>query len=127
MDLVRTERGWAGHFICSLKCQWHRNTLIEDRDTGRAIVISSVGQMPDALHPDKYAEIGARRYYETMVFIGKREGEYIEADTTRQIFMDVPWAVKEYPEGTTDLKAEKIHEENVDNVFFRFDELYKTA
>lgn len=128
MKIKRTERGWAGHFCCGIKCQWHRNTLIEDEETGRGFVISSVGQMPDELNPKRYAEIGAFRYYETMVFVAKPSFPYIEADVTRQVFLEgIPWSVKEYPKGNVDLLAEDVHEKNVNYVIAKFDELYKTA
>lgn len=125
MNLTRIERGWAGHFVMGIKCQWHRNTLILDSDSGRGIIVSSVGQLPDENHPDKYIQIGAFRYYETMVFIARQEGEYMDADVTRQVFPETKWYVSDYPEGTTDLKAEEIHEHNVAAVLSNFETYYK--
>lgn len=125
MNLERIERGWAGHFCCGKDCQWRRNTLVIDKDTGKGIVISSVGQLLNYFDKRQYIEIGARRYYETMVFVAKEKGGYIEADVGKQIFSPdgMQWYVSEYPKGKTDLKAEKIHEGHVDYVIKNFEKL----
>ena len=64
----RTERGWAGHFICAENCQFRRNTLLEYGD--RKWVISTVGRLLTTDYKTKklkFDTIGAgNRYYETM-------------------------------------------------------------
>jgi len=123
MNLKRIERGWSGHFICAIKCQWHRNTLVIDEESNKAIVISSVGQMPNPMNEGKYSEIGAGRYYETMIFKAVFDGDYWEADVKNQIFTENDWMVSDYPKGTVDLKAEQIHESNVEFVIANFEKL----
>lgn len=106
-------------------CSWHRNTLIEHSD-GRGIVISSVGACsPNA--DGKHEMIGAGRYYETMVFRAKKEGSYVEADVSRQLFIkDMNWYVNDAPATGVDLKAEEIHENHVRYVTFNFDEVWNS-
>ncbi len=62
--MKRTERGWAGHFICAERCRFRRNTLLEIGDM--AIVVSTVGAMMSR-GEDKPETIGHERYYETKV------------------------------------------------------------
>lgn len=81
-DLVIKERGWAGHFIASRWCRFRRNTLITKGK--KHVVVSTVG----SYHPRDCAEmseIGIERYYETMVFEGSQQGEYIDADVAREL------------------------------------------
>ena len=120
--MERTERGWAGHFCCSYKCQWHRNTLIEHE--GKYLIVSSVGQMLENFKTMEYEEIGLNRYYETMVFVGKNEGPYIDCDTQKQRYFEGEWSVEEYPKEGTDLKAEENHENAVKYVMEHFDDVY---
>jgi hypothetical protein len=78
--MKRIERGWAGHFCMGVECNWRRNTLIED-DKGRYIVVSSVGALPvidKKGYRTKFQEIGFKRYYETMIFVGHEDGIFIE-------------------------------------------------
>lgn len=127
MGIKRTERGWAGHFICGVDCNWRRNTLVEDK-RGRGIVISSVGALPIRDRNGNridFAPIGIGRYYETMVFVAKREGLFIEADVSKQRSANnLKWYVSEEPNGKTDLEAEEIHEKHVEYVMENFDKVY---
>lgn len=86
----RTERGWPGHFICSSRCVFHRNTLLE---CGRVrIVVSSVGMMlnygavgfPNTI---EYEAIGAgERVFETMAFHAFLDQKiYWDADVSRSV------------------------------------------
>lgn len=126
--MKRIERGWAGHFCCGPDCQWHRNTLIKN-DDGRMIVVSSVGCLVKRIHYGKHEgfdEIGLNRWYETMAFVAKVDGDYIEADIHQQIYTyDGQWQIDREPDGKTDLEAEKMHEDFVAFVMEHFDECYK--
>ena len=101
MDVKRTERGWAGHFICANRCLFRRNTLLECGDI--KIVVSTVGLMPTPQEYKKlgisqgdFEPIGLDRHYETMAFhASTSDTRYHDADVTRQIYFESPWAIGE--------------------------------
>lgn len=110
MTVKRTERGWVGHFICGHDCLYRRNTLLQKND--RNIVISTVGAMR---RNGRLETIGAYgRYYETMAFEGKLEGEYWEADVGQQLSFESPWAIcadsADELSDYVDNDADKMHE-----------------
>ncbi len=83
--VMRTERGWAGHFICANRCRFRRNTLLTRGDV--RIVVSSVGLM-ESSDGRSFEPIGCKRHFETMVFHAKYDGRYWDADVSREIFLD---------------------------------------
>lgn len=103
-DLVTTERGWAGHFIACRWCRFKRNTLITKGE--KCVVVSTVGNYHPGGDTD-IAEVGVGRYYETMVFEGKQQGAYLDADVTREL--------SEYFNGLS-YKSPKDIPSNVDNL-----------
>lgn len=106
MEVKRTERGWAGHFICSDSCKFRRNTLLEYNGVG--VVISTVGMM---FLDGKLTEIGCGRDYETMAFyVDKSSGEYKDADVSREIWFDSKYAMKWHKDGYPDNEANDMHE-----------------
>ena len=107
MDVKRTERGWAGHFICGDRCKFRRNTLLEYEDT--KIVVSTVGAYPNPKSGEP-EEIGYRRYYETMAFHAHQEGDYVEANVSRQVSFESMWAISEIETPGIDNLANQMHE-----------------
>lgn len=108
MTVKRTERGWAGHFICADRCLFRRNTLLECGET--RIVISTVGLMLDQLNKGnerKFAEIGCNRHFETMAFHAQHDGRYWDADVEKQVYFDSDWAIED-PDA--DDRANDMHE-----------------
>ena len=112
MEIKRTERGWAGHFICANDCRFRRNTLLEYADT--MVVVSTVGLMETPWPKDSkyykgpFEEIGHMRYYETMAFhANKDDTRYHDIDVTRQVSFDSPWSISEVD---ADDKANNMHE-----------------
>lgn len=104
----RTERGWAGHFICSDRCKFRRNTLLEYE--GKFIVVSTVGRMEYTGDP-MLDTVGLDRYYETMAFYSKASDlRYHDIDVERQIYLDCDWTLNEID----DNKANDMHEKAVD-------------
>jgi hypothetical protein len=80
-SVIKTELGWAGHFILSNLCQFKRNTLVEYEDT--RVVVSTVGQM---LMDGRVEALDLKHtYYETMAFYALDNTP--AADTTRQIYI----------------------------------------
>ena len=112
----RTERGWAGHFICCKDCLFRRNTLIEKGE--EKIVVSTVGGYH---YNDKLATIGSGgRYYETMAFKAHKEGPYLEADVSEQISFESEWAIcaaspDDLP-NDVDNRADRMHEAVVEEL-----------
>lgn len=101
--VIRSERGWAGHFICADRCKFRRNTLLTYNDI--KIVVSTVGLMQI---DNKYETIGADRHFETMAFHSdKSDTRYNDADVSKQIHFDSDWAIAEID---ADDKANEMHE-----------------
>jgi len=105
--MKRTERGWAGHFICADRCLFRRNTLLEHGDI--KIVVSTVGAMQNK--EGGFEIIGWDRYYETMAFHSKKDDKkYHDIDVNRQVYFNSEWAINEF---YADDKANKMHEKVV--------------
>lgn len=56
----------TGHFISGHLCKFTLNTYVG------GYIVSTVGEIPDCLHPGEFREIGCNRKYETMVFKAKK-------------------------------------------------------
>jgi len=110
-----TERGYAGHFICSSRCLFRRNTLIEAGD--KKIVVSTVGNM--LMDNGKRETIGLNRHYETMAFEAVFEAGYWEADVGRQLSFESEWAISELKNESDD-KADKMHDAAVQEFVTNF-------
>jgi hypothetical protein len=114
-----TERGWAGHFICSYRCLFRRNTLIEHEDI--KIVVSTVGLMlnhdKDRFDNPKYEQIGYERYYETMVFHSNANDlRYHDADVSKEISFESPWSINKID---ADDEANAMHDNVVKEIISR--------
>jgi hypothetical protein len=111
--VMRTERGWAGHFIGGNSCRFRRNTLLQKDD--KFVVVSTVGNYISPVS-SKPEEIGYNRYYETMVFESDiADTKYHDADVHKEISIDSNWALGE--EGLEDDNlADKMHEQVVTEI-----------
>ena len=108
MEVKRTERGWAGHFCLSYRCEYHRNTLLEYN--GVKVVVSTVGRLRKDMISNTYMEVGCDRYFETMAYIAKENDKYNDADVTRQVSFDAKWCL---PSPYMELEADTMHEDVV--------------
>ena len=116
--VVRTERGWAGHFICANRCRFRRNTLLTYNDI--KIVVSSVGLMEI---DGKFDTVGVGRYFETMAFHAQKyDKRYFDADLRKQVFFDSDWAIDEID---ADDKANEMHEAVVAEISTKLEKGYK--
>lgn len=127
-EVKRTERGWAGHFICARDCEFRRNTLLEYKD--KKWIISTVGCMRAKTTIGSYqkagdlAPIGAKRWYETMAFEAKEYDIYNDADVRKEINFNSEWGIwgkdwKEVMEKYNqhpDLAANDMHEKVVEEL-----------
>jgi hypothetical protein len=102
LEVKRTERGWAGHFIDASRCRFRRNTLLECGE--KRIVVSTIGALENG------ERVGYNSYYETMAFPAKKKGIYWEANTdARYIPFARKWFISTLSE-TTDAEANDMHE-----------------
>ena len=108
MEVKRTERGWAGHFCCSYRCEYHRNTLLEYN--GIKVVVSTVGRLRKGGTRKQYVEVGHGRYFETMAFMADEDDKYNDADVEREISFDAKWCL---PSPDMELEADAMHEDVV--------------
>lgn len=120
--IKKTERGWAGHFICANRCRFRRNTLLEKGNI--RIVVSSVGLMENWTgdpRQDKnirgFETVGPNRYYETMAFHAEpAPSRYFDADVSREVHFAAPWYIKEVD---ADDKANAQHDAVVEEIATR--------
>lgn len=108
MEVKRTERGWAGHFCCSYRCEYHRNTLLEYN--GMKVVVSTVGRLRKGRTRKQYVEIGHGRYFETRAFIANENDKYNDADVTKEVVFNANW---DLPSPIMILEADAMHEDVV--------------
>ncbi len=123
-----TERGWAGHYICSADCRFRRNTLLEYND--KKWIVSTVGcqvARNEILHYCKKGDIisiGYQRWYETMAFEAVDNNGYLDADVTKEIEFTSDWGiwgenwtdVLEKYNNLPDLAANEMHEKVVEEL-----------
>ena len=68
------ERGWPGHYVCSERCMFRRNTLLICGE--KRLQVSTVGRMSG-----KFKELdGVGSLYETRAFLIKKNG-FVDYDT----------------------------------------------
>lgn len=108
MEVKKTERGWAGHFCCSYRCEYHRNTLLEYN--GVKVVVFTVGRLRKDMISRIYEELGYKRYFETMAFMAKEDDKYNDADVDKELSFDAKWSL---PSPVMELEADAMHEDVV--------------
>ena len=122
-EVKRTERGWAGHFICAEMCQFRRNTLLEYGD--KKWVVSTIGRMIITNPQTKKREfdtIGHNRYYETMAFKGAMEEHgYIDANVSEPIDFESEWAIADI-KADSEQRANDMHEAVVAELMIKITE-----
>lgn len=107
-EIKTTERGWAGHFICSADCRFRRNTLVEYKDI--KIVVSTVGALFTFGQIDT---VGHNRYYETMAFHSDvNDTKYHDIDDKKGVELGCEWCIDHFNEDT-DNKANEMHDNAV--------------
>lgn len=112
-SVIRTERGWGGHFICADRCAFRRNTLLECEEI--RVVVSTVGKMIDPI-TKKIETIGAIYYYETMCFLSEYKKGYWDANVSKQITeLNLPWQVNKISIDSDHI-ANNMHETTVDEI-----------
>lgn len=108
-ELIRQERGWAGHFISAHRCRFRRNTLLSYNNI--KIVISTVGF---CILDNEIIEIGFNRYFETMAFHSDpKDVRYNDADVGQQVSFESEWAIREKD---ADDQANRMHEDVVTEI-----------
>lgn len=107
-EIKTTERGWAGHFICSSKCRFRRNTLIEYKDV--KIVVSTIGAM---FTQGKIDTLRCGRHYETMAFHSDlNDTKYHDIDVKKKVDLKCKWTIDRFDEDT-DNEANDMHDNAV--------------
>ena len=106
--VIRIERGWAGHYCCSSRCLFRRNTLLSLGD--KKVVVSTVGRMYVG---NGIEQVGLDRYYETMAFFAEEDSVYYDADVERQIRIDSNWSINEID---AEREANDMHENVVNEI-----------
>lgn len=110
MEVKRTERGWAGHFICADRCRFRRNTLLEYKDI--KIVVSSVGLL--TTDDKSFDTVGLDRYFETMAFHSKKDDDrFNDIDVQKQVYFNSDWYISVVD---ADDKANIMHDVVVDEI-----------
>lgn len=112
----RTERGWAGHYICADQCMFKRHTLLEFK--GINIIVSTVGQQ-FRTNNHKPVMVGSGRFYETLVFKAKYSDstpKMLIANVNEQIEFDSNWMI-ENPH--KHLEANQMHEDVVSEIMYK--------
>lgn len=126
-EAKRTERGWAGHYICSRDCSFRRNTLLEYKD--KKWIVSTVGcqryrvDIPGVCKMGEITSVGANRWYETMAFESSYD-EYDDVDVSKKIEFNSEWGiwgntweeVMEKYDQHPDLAANEMHEKVVEEL-----------
>lgn len=126
-EVKRTERGWAGHYICSKDCTFRRNTLLEYKN--KKWVVSTVGcqicrcDLEHYQKKDDIISVGHNRWYETRAFESLYD-EYDDADVTKEIGFYSEWSiwgqtweeVMEIYDQHPDLAANEMHEKIVEEL-----------
>lgn len=102
--VIRTERGWAGHFCGAYSCRFRRNTLLECDNV--RVIVSTVGVY---VVQQRVETVGRDRYYETMAFIGQESDGYIDADISKRVMFASPWTI-DHLSPTSDQEANDMHE-----------------
>ena len=116
VEVSTQERGWIGHYICGDKCLFRRNTLVTCGNI--KWVVSTVGamqystDMPELnIKAGQMQQIGAGRWYETMVFESLYD-DYDDADVLTQIDVEHDWGIW----GDTWKEVEQKYGKDIDNV-----------
>ena len=71
--------------------------------------------------------IGCERHYETFAYIGKLQGNYIDAVIANQLSFDSNRSLEftEYNKDNIDNLANEMHEKVVEEISWKFDDYYK--
>lgn len=98
-NITVKERGWAGHWICGSRCNYHRNTLISFNN--KKIVVSTIGKYQTPLTAPECCihlingfesigggEVEGNRYYETEIGYARFIRGYWEYSPNANIYDD---------------------------------------